>query len=48
MQEMIDAGQVFVTEFEDRDALLEMVIPVQDAYAAELGASDLLAAIREQ
>ncbi len=46
MQEMIDAGQVFVTEFEGRDALLEMVIPVQDAYAAELGATDLLEAIR--
>jgi TRAP-type C4-dicarboxylate transport system substrate-binding protein len=48
MQEMIDAGQVFVTEFENRDALLELVIPVQDAYAAELGATDLLNAIREQ
>jgi tripartite ATP-independent transporter DctP family solute receptor len=48
MQEMIDAGQVFVTEFEGRDALLEMVIPVQDAYAAELGATDLLEAIRTQ
>lgn len=48
MQEMIDAGQVVVAEFEGRDALLEMVIPVQDAYAAELGATDLLAAIRDQ
>ncbi|SFR43698.1 tripartite ATP-independent transporter solute receptor, DctP family [Yoonia tamlensis] len=48
LQEMIDAGQVFVSEFEGRDALLEMVIPVQDAYAAELGATDLLAAIRAQ
>jgi tripartite ATP-independent transporter DctP family solute receptor len=48
MQEMIDAGQIFVTEFEGRDALLEMVIPVQDAYAAELGATDLLEAIRGQ
>jgi tripartite ATP-independent transporter DctP family solute receptor len=48
MQEMIDAGQVIVTEFEGREALLEMVIPVQDAYAAELGATDLLAAIRNQ
>lgn len=46
MQEMIDAGQVFVTEFEGREALLDMVIPVQDAYAAELGATDLLNAIR--
>lgn len=48
MQEMIDAGQVVVTEFEGRDALLELVIPVQDAYAAELGATDLLNAIREK
>lgn len=46
MQEMIDAGQIKVQEFEGREKLLELVIPVQDAYAAELGASDLLAAIR--
>ena len=46
MQEMIDAGQVQVQEFAGREKLLEMVIPVQDAYAAELGASDLLEAIR--
>ncbi len=46
LQEMIDAGQLTVQEFENRDQLLEMVIPVQDAYAAELGATDLLAAIR--
>lgn len=46
LQAMADAGQVIVTEFEGRDALLEMVIPVQDAYAAELGATDLLNAIR--
>lgn len=48
MQEMIDAGQVQVQEFAGREKLLEMVIPVQDAYAAELGASDLLEAIRAQ
>jgi len=46
MQEMIDAGQVKVAEFEGRDQLLELVIPVQDAYAAELGATELLEAIR--
>ncbi|MEO9895953.1 MAG: TRAP transporter substrate-binding protein [Paracoccaceae bacterium] len=46
MQEMIDAGQVKVQEFAGREKLLEMVIPVQDAYAAELGASELLEAIR--
>jgi hypothetical protein len=46
LQEMVDAGQVMTNEFEGRDQLLEMVIPVQDAYAAELGATDLLTAIR--
>ncbi|SOH93925.1 tripartite ATP-independent transporter solute receptor, DctP family [Monaibacterium marinum] len=46
LQEMIDAGQVFVNEFEGREALLEMVVPVQDAYAAELGATELLESIR--
>jgi tripartite ATP-independent transporter DctP family solute receptor len=48
LQEMIDAGQLTVQEFEGREKLLEMVIPVQDAYAAELGAGDLLAAIRSK
>ena len=46
LQEMVDAGQVITTEFEERDALLEMVLPVQDAYAAELGATELLEAVR--
>jgi tripartite ATP-independent transporter DctP family solute receptor len=46
LKEMIDAGQLQVQEFENRDQLLEMVVPVQDAYAAELGATELLAAIR--
>lgn len=46
MQEMIDAGQVKVQEFAGREKLLDLVIPVQDAYAAELGATDLLEAIR--
>lgn len=48
MQEMIDAGQVQVQEFAGREKLLEMVVPVQDAYAAELGATELLEAIREK
>ena len=43
---MVDAGQVIVQEFEGRDALLEMVIPVQDAFAAEIGATDLLKSVR--
>lgn len=46
LQEMVDAGQLKVSEFEGRDKMLEMVVPVQDAYAAEIGATDLLAAIR--
>ncbi len=46
LQQMVDAGQVIVSEFEGRDALLEMVLPVQDAYAAELGATELLEAVR--
>ncbi|WP_299968730.1 TRAP transporter substrate-binding protein [uncultured Roseobacter sp.] len=46
LQEMVDAGQITVTEFENRDKLLEMVVPVQDAFAAEIGASDLLETVR--
>lgn len=46
LQEMVDAGQVKVQEFENRNQLLEMVKPVQNDYAAELNAADLLAAIR--
>lgn len=46
LQEMVDAGQITTIEFEGRDALLEMVIPVQDAYAEELGATALLEAVR--
>jgi len=46
LQEMLDAGQISVTEFENREKLLELVIPVQDAFAADLEANDLLEAIR--
>jgi tripartite ATP-independent transporter DctP family solute receptor len=46
MQEMVDAGQVFVQEFEGRENLLEMVIPVQDAFAADINATDLLQSVR--
>lgn len=46
LQEMVDAGQLTVSEFENRDKMLEMVKPVQDTYAAEIGASDLLEAVR--
>ena len=48
LKQMSDAGQIKVQDFADREKLLELVIPVQDAYAAELGAEDLLAAIRSK
>ncbi|MFK7752162.1 MAG: TRAP transporter substrate-binding protein [Sedimentitalea sp.] len=48
LKEMADAGQIVISPFENRDGLLSMVIPVQDDYAAGLGASDLLKAIREK
>ena len=46
LQEMVDAGQVTLVPFEERETMLEIVAPVQDAYAEELGASDLLEVIR--
>lgn len=48
LQQMVDAGQIEVVEFADREKLLEMVLPVHDEYAAELGAEELLAAIRSK
>ncbi|MEL6452587.1 MAG: TRAP transporter substrate-binding protein [Pseudomonadota bacterium] len=46
LQEMVDAGQIEVHPFEGREKMLELVGPVQDAYAEQLGATDLLSAIR--
>jgi TRAP-type C4-dicarboxylate transport system substrate-binding protein len=46
LQEMVDAGQVIVQEFEGREKLLEMVIPVQDAFAADINATNLLQSVR--
>lgn len=46
LQEMIDAGQIKVQEFEGREKLLEMVIPVQDAFATEIDATELLENVR--
>jgi len=46
LQEMVDAGQVKVIEFEGREKLLEMVVPVQDSFAAEIGATELLENVR--
>ncbi len=48
LQQMADAEQIEVHPFAERDKLLELVIPVQDAYAKELDASDLLEAIRSK
>ena len=46
LQEMIDAGQIQVQDFQGREKLLEMVIPVQDEFAADINATDLLANVR--
>ena len=46
LKQMADAGNIVVQEFADRDKLLEMIVPVHDAYASELGAEELLEAIR--
>jgi tripartite ATP-independent transporter DctP family solute receptor len=46
LAQMQEAKQIEVHEFADRDKLLELVTPVQDAYAKELGAEELLKAIR--
>jgi len=46
LAEMESAGQITITEFENRDQLLELVVPVQDDFAKELGATELLEAVR--
>lgn len=46
LQEMVDAGQIKVQEFEGREKLLEMVIPVQNSFAADIKATDLLDNVR--
>ena len=46
LKEMLDAGQIKVTEFEGREKLLELVGPVQDEFAKGLEATELLEAIR--
>ena len=46
LQEMVDAGQIQVQEFAGREKLLDMVVPVQDAFAAEINATDLLENVR--
>jgi len=46
LKEMQDAGHIIVTEFEGRENLLDLVVPVQDDFASDLGANELLEAIR--
>jgi len=48
LDQMAAAGNINVLEFAGRDKLLELALPVQDAYAAELGAEALLANIRSK
>ena len=48
LDQMKTAGQIEVHDFADRSKLLDLVTPVQDAYAAELEAEGLLKAIRSK
>lgn len=48
LEQMKEAGQIQVHAFEGREELLNLATPVQDAYAEELGAEALLAAIRSK
>ncbi len=48
LKQMEAAKQIQVHPFAERAKLLDLVIPVQDSYAKELGAEDLLQAIREK
>jgi len=46
LKQMADAGQIKVSEFEGREKLLDMVKPVQDKFAENIKAVELLKAIR--
>lgn len=48
LQQMADAKQITILNFEGRDKLLEIVKPVQDKFAAKINATELLKAIREK
>lgn len=48
LRQMADAGQIQVSEFANREKLLELVKPVQDKFAASIGATELLSAIRSR
>ena len=46
LKEMEAAGQIMISDFEGREEMLELVQPVQDAYAESLGATELLMNVR--
>lgn len=46
LEEMVKAKQITLHKYDGRENMLKLVLPVQDAYAKELGAEALLAAIR--
>ena len=46
MAQMESEGLIEIHPFADRDALLELAAPVQDEYATELGATEILEAVR--
>lgn len=46
LKEMEAAGQIVISDFEGREKMLELVQPVQDAYAESLGATELLTNVR--
>ncbi len=48
LEQMKEAGQIKVHDFAGREKLLELVTPIHDAYAKELGAEALLESIRSK
>lgn len=48
LKQMADAGQIMVSEFANREKLLELVKPVQDKFAASINATELLEAVRSK
>ena len=46
LQAMADAGLLQIVPFADRERLRELAVPVQDAFAAQLGATRTLARVR--
>lgn len=48
LKEMADAGQIHIAEFEGREKLLDLVKPVQDKFAENINATELLESIRSK